>query len=194
MAPGAAAPLQETEARARAASAAPPAGEFLGWVSRLARDHSAALAQAARREGLGPEDALDAAQEAFYTFLVLPQARALIALDGEARGLLLVMVRNVARNMRRRHHRAVPHADLDEASALAAGEPSADELIARAEEHVRFRGCVGRLAALQRKVVTLRMIDQLSGLETARALGLEPGRVAVLLHRARKDLLACLTA
>jgi DNA-directed RNA polymerase specialized sigma24 family protein len=36
------------------------------------------------------------------------------------------------------------------------------------------------------------MLDQVSGLEAAAALELEPGRVAVLLHRARKALLACL--
>ncbi|WP_242392028.1 RNA polymerase sigma factor [Anaeromyxobacter oryzisoli] len=189
-----ASPLPAPEAQPRAPGEARPRSAFLGWVSDLARGHSAALAHAARREGLGPEDALDAAQEAFCTFLALPRARALTAHDGEARGLLLAMVRNVARNMRRRHHRAVHHDGLDEASELPDDGPSADELVARAEEHARFGGCVRRLAALRRKVVTLRMIDQLSGLETARALGLEPGRVAVLLHRARKDLLACLTA
>jgi RNA polymerase sigma-70 factor, ECF subfamily len=44
------------------------------WVSDLARAHTRRLVAVARREGLGPEDALDAVQEAFYTFLVLPQA------------------------------------------------------------------------------------------------------------------------
>jgi len=65
-------------------------------------------------------------------------------------------------------------------------------LIERAEEHVRFLGCVDRLAELQRRVVTLRMLDQFSGREAAEELELAPGRVAVLLHRARKALLACL--
>ncbi len=173
---------------------ASPTTDFLGWVSDLARDHSTALARAARAEGLGPDDALDATQEAFHTFLLLPQARSLVAEDDEARKLLLVLVQNAARNMRRRHHRAVPHDDLEEASALATEEPCVEELIARAEEHVRFLGCVDRLAELQRRVVTLRMLDQVSGLEAARVLDLPPGRVAVLLHRAKKALLACLTA
>ena len=171
----------------------PPASDFLGWVARLARDHSAALARAARAEGVGPEDALDAAQEAFHTFLLLPQARELVSEDEEARKLLLVLVRNLARNMRRRHHRAVRHEDVDELRDLAApDESSVDELIAVAEEHVRFLGCVNRLAELQRRVVTLRMLDQLSGREAAAELDLAPGRVAVLLHRARKALQACL--
>lgn len=176
----------------QAAQVVPPS-DFLGWVARLAQDHSAALARAARAEGVGAEDALDAAQEAFHTFLLLPQARALVDEDEEARKLLLVLARNVARNMRRRHHRAVRHEDVDGLRDLAAqDEPSVDELIALAEEHVRFMGCVNRLAELQRRVVTLRMLDQLSSHEAAAELDLAPGRVAVLLHRARKALQACL--
>ena len=51
-----------------------------------------------------------------------------------------------------------------------------------------------RLAEMQRQVVRLRMLQERSGLETAERLGLEPGRGAVLLHRAKKALLACLVA
>ncbi len=171
---------------------AKPATDFLGWVSRLAGQHTAALARTARAEGLGPDDALDAVQEAFHTFLVLPQARPLVARNEEARRLLVALVRNAARNQRRRHHRAMPHQPLDEAPELAGAEPSVQELIEHAEEHLRFLGCVGRLAELQRRVVTLRMLDQLSGQAAAAALGLAPGRVAVLLHRARKALRDCM--
>jgi RNA polymerase sigma-70 factor (ECF subfamily) len=166
--------------------------DFLGWVSDLAKGHSTSLARTARGEGLQAEDALDAVQEAFHTFLLLPQARTLVAEDEEARKLLEVVVRNVARNLRRRHHRSVPHAAFEEVAELPGDEPSVDALIERAEEHVRFLGCVDRLAELQRRVVTLRMLDEVSGLEAARALQLQPGRVAVLLHRARKALEACL--
>jgi DNA-directed RNA polymerase specialized sigma24 family protein len=38
------------------------------------------------------------------------------------------------------------------------------------------------------------MLQEVSGLETAALLGLEPGRVAFLLHRAKKALLECLLA
>jgi RNA polymerase sigma-70 factor (ECF subfamily) len=122
----------------------------------------------------------------------LPQARSLVKQTRESASLLGVLVRNAARNMRRRHHRAVPHESLDEGSSLAADEVSVDEAIERAEEHVRLLGCVNRLAEMQRRVVRLRMLQELSGLETAAQLGLAPGRVAVLLHRAKKALLACL--
>ncbi|WP_234945273.1 sigma-70 family RNA polymerase sigma factor [Anaeromyxobacter sp. Fw109-5] len=157
--------------------------------------HSRGLAAVARNEGLGPEDALDAVQEAFQTFLLLPHARSLVEmLPKDAAVLLGTLVRNAARNLRRRHHRAAPHEPLGDESPLAAGDVSVDEAIARAEEHVRLLGCVDRLTETQRRVVRLRMLEELSGIETARQLGLVPGRVAVLLHRAKKALLQCLVS
>jgi DNA-directed RNA polymerase specialized sigma24 family protein len=39
--------------------------------------------------------------------------------------------------------------------------------------------------------VTLRMLEELSGEVTAARLGLTPGHVAVLLHRSKRDLAAC---
>ena len=60
------------------------------------------------------------------------------------------------------------------------------------EEHVRLLGCVDMLGKVQRHVVTLRMLEQMSGDEVARELGLRPGNVAVLLHRAKKELERCL--
>lgn len=177
-----------------ASSAVRPGGSFFRWVSELARVHAGGLAATARREGLGPEDALDAVQEAFQTFLLLPQARSLVEEPRDSASLLGVLVRNAARNMRRRHHRALPHQPLEDEPEVPADEPSADEVVERAEEHVRLMGCVSRLAEMQRQVVRLRMLQELSGPETARQLGLEPGRVAVLLHRAKKALLECLLA
>ena len=171
-------------------SAAAP--DFLAWVSRLATDHTRALVRAVRREGLVPDEVLDAVQEAFHTFLLLPEARALVSEDEEARRLLVVLARNAARNMRRRHHRALPHQALEDAAELAGDQPPVDELIEHAEEHLRLLGCMSRLAELQRRVVTLRTLDQVSGLEAARAIGMPPGRVAVLLHRARKALSDCM--
>lgn len=72
--------------------------------------------------------------------------------DEQARKLLVALVRNAVRNMRRRHHRAAPHDPIEDAGELAGDEPSVDALIERAEEHLRFLGCVvvGRCAALTR--------------------------------------------
>ncbi len=164
---------------------------FTGWVSELATSHTPRLAGVARREGLMADDALDAVQEAFHTFLGLPQARALVSDEEGSQALLSVLVRNAARNMRRRAFRARPHDALDDHLDLADDLPPADELVARAEEHVALLGCVSQLGEVQRNVVTLRMLEELSGEATAVRLGLTPGHVAVLLHRAKRDLAAC---
>jgi RNA polymerase sigma-70 factor (ECF subfamily) len=168
--------------------------EFSGWVTRLVHAHRAELAAVARHEGLAAEDAFDAAQEAFTAFLILPQARELAPSEW-ARHTLVALVRNVARNARRLHAVARPHAS-DEATleGLATREPPADERLAAAEDRGRLARCVARLAEVQRAVVTLRMLEDRPGDDVARELGLAPGHVAVLLHRAKADLRACMNA
>jgi RNA polymerase sigma-70 factor (ECF subfamily) len=167
---------------------------FTTWVSKLARVHSRPLAGVAVREGLSQVDAVDAVQEAFSTLLGLPQARELSFDDEGAERLMSVLVRNAARNMRRRHHRSKPHAGLDEQSELALELPDLDTLIAMAEEHIALLGCVKQLGRIQRHVVTLRMLEELTPEDTARKLGLTSGNVAVLLHRAKKALYECIEA
>ncbi len=140
------------------------------------------------------EDAFDVVQEAFGTFLTLPQAPALVDARDDSARLLTVLARNAARNRRRLAAVARPH-DSDDAAldALPAPTPSVDELIAAAEETVKLRGCVQSLGDVQRMVVTLRMLDEIDGQDVARALGITPGHVAVLLHRAKANLQACMT-
>ena len=53
-------------------------------------------------------------------------------------------------------------------------------------------GCVQQLGEVQRQVVTLRMLEELSGTEVARQLGLSPAHIAVVLHRAKEALRRCL--
>lgn len=167
---------------------------FTGWVSDLARVHAARLAGVARREGLTADDALDAVQEGFHTFLGLPQARALVSDEEGSRRLLSVLVKNAARNMRRRAFRSRPHESLDDHAELRDDLPPADELVARADDHVALLGCVSRLGEVKRNVVTLRMLEELSAEATAARLGLTPGHVAVLLHRAKRSLFDCVTS
>jgi RNA polymerase sigma-70 factor (ECF subfamily) len=167
--------------------------EFLAWVSRLVHAHRGRLVGVARGEGLVAEEALDCAQEAFHTFLILPQARALVDAPDESAKLLTVLARNAARNRRRRRYRAEPHlSDERTLDALPDAAPAIDELLAQAEEHVRLRGCVNQLAEVQRKIVSLRMLDEVPGEDVAAMLGLNPGHVAVLLHRAKANLRACM--
>jgi RNA polymerase sigma-70 factor, ECF subfamily len=167
---------------------------FLDWVGGLVHEHRGALARVARQEGLVPEDAFDAVQEAFQTFITLPEARSLLDRRDESRKLLVALTRNVARNRRRLHANARPHtsdpAIVDELPAQVSG---VEETIVAAEEHVRLASCMSTLAEVPRTVVTLRMLDDLPGEDVARLLGVSAGHVAVLLHRAKARLLACMT-
>lgn len=167
---------------------------FLSWVGQLVHDHRKQLIAVARAEGLGPEDAFDAVQEAFGSFLTLPAARSLVDAREDSRNLLCAVTRNLARNRRRLAAVARPHdADPERLAALPASDPGVEELLAAAEDQVRLRGCVASLGELQRAVVTLRMLDEIDGQDVAGALGITPGHVAVLLHRAKANLLACMT-
>ena len=164
---------------------------FIGWVDELARRHTRELVRTAAREGLSTTDALDAVQEAYVTFLGLPQARTLVEHPEEVGAFLATIVRHAARNARRRHHRARPHLPV-ETQALVDDAPSIDVLLERAEAHVALLGCVRRLAETQRHVVSMRVLQELSVDETATQLALTPGHVAVLLHRAKRALGECM--
>jgi RNA polymerase sigma-70 factor (ECF subfamily) len=167
---------------------------FLTWVGRLVHEHRGWLARLARREGMSAEDAFDAVQEALHTFITMPQARALVDDRHRSRALLAALTRNVARNRRRLHAVARPHAsDPQVLEGLPAQTASVEEAIAAAEEQIRLAGCLRTLAEVPRTVVTLRMLDEVAGEDVARILGITPGHVAVLLHRAKANLLACMT-
>src|SRR5215470_130086 len=177
---------QATEAATAVSSASSARPGFLEWVTRLSHAHRERLSRLARREGLRGEDALDCVQDAFHTFLVLPQARQLVESDEDSIKLLSVLVRNHARNRRRRHEIARPHDSGDESIALLTAEASpVDELIAQAEDFALMVGCVDHLGKLQRAVVSLRMLDEVAGEDVAGMLGLPSSHVAVLLHRAK---------
>src|SRR5262245_38683346 len=164
---------------------------FLEWVTRLVHTHRGRLYRLARREGLRDEDALDSVQDAFHTFLLLPQARQLVESDEDSIKLLSVLVRNHARNRRRRHEIARPHDSGDATLALHTAEAPPDELIVQAENFALMVGCL-HLGKLQRAVVYLRMLDEVVGEDVAAMLGLSPSHVAVLLHRAKQNLRSCM--
>lgn len=164
----------------------------LALLQRLILVDRAALAAVARHEGLGPEDAIDCVQEGLCTLLSMLGSGELALRDDEGlRPYLAGIVRNAARNRRRRHHLAKPHVPID---VVEPTDDAADsELwIARAEEHVRVQACVAQLCDTQRAVVTLRLLEEQGGEDVAAALGLSRGHVDVLLHRAKHALRACL--
>jgi RNA polymerase sigma factor (sigma-70 family) len=168
----------------------PPTAAQLARLVQANRDRLLALA---RRQGLAPEEAFDCVQEAFQTYLRIPQARAIgDALDDGAR-LLAAIVRNGARTRRRRNavtrQRAAGDGAVDE---LPDAHLPADELLEHAEAQARLRHCVTTLSEVQRAVVTLRMLDEVAGERVATTLGLSPENVAVLLHRAKAALRGCM--
>jgi RNA polymerase sigma-70 factor (ECF subfamily) len=163
---------------------------FLGWVSKLVHEHRARLVKVARKEGVDGEDALDCVQEAFRGFLCLPTARVLVNAPDDSIKLLTVLTRNQARNRRKKHDRARPHS-AEPLETIPADAPSAEKVVAQAEAYVAMVGCVATLTEVQRRVVTLRLLDEVAGEDVARLLGLEEGHVAVLLHRAKDTLRRC---
>src|SRR5271165_1106803 len=148
------------------------ADSFHGWVTVLVHQHRARLARVVRREGVRADDALDCVQEAFLSFLALPQARLLVGLPDDSARMLIILARNIARNRRRRHDYARPHV-VDDAAVeeLASDAASVDEVIAAAEQHAMTLGCIATLNEVQRAVVRLRLIDEVPGEDVAAQLG-----------------------
>jgi RNA polymerase sigma-70 factor (ECF subfamily) len=171
----------------------PVAEDVLERLSRVAQRERAGLAAVARQEGLTPEEAVDCVQNALCTLLDLVQSGQIEA-GADPAPVLVTVVRNAARNQRRRHFRARPHVEV---GALELTDESAtlpEELLSRAEETVRLRACVAELCEIQRAVVTLRLLEERPGEDVAKALGVSSNHVAVLLHRAKSALRVCMTA
>jgi RNA polymerase sigma-70 factor (ECF subfamily) len=151
-----------------------------------------ALVGVARAEGATPEEALECVQDALCTFLVQEREGSLVATGPEHLASLYTMVRNAARNQRRRHHRLKPHEPIAAENEPPAELPSPEELLVYAEDTVRLRACVSELCGVQRAVVTLRLLDERSGDDVAELLGVSRGHVDVLVHRAKAALRVCM--
>jgi len=165
--------------------------DALEGLTRLVRERRVELAGLARREGLGPEDALDALHDACCVVVrMVTQGEIPPSSDGQAK-LLAGVVVNTARNRRRRHNLARRHDAID-ALEHAADGPSVEALVAHAEECVRLRACVARLCDKQRTVVMMRLLEERPGEDVASALGLSRAYIDVLLHRAKASLLVCM--
>ena len=168
---------------------------FFAWVTTLVHANRARLTRLVRREGVRAEDALDCVQEAFVSFLGLPQARLLVGQADDSARMLRVLARNIARNRRRRHDYARPHiVDEETIEQIASEAESADEIISRTEQRALALACLATLNEVQRAVVRLRLVDELPGENVARQLGISPGHLAVLLHRAKQALRHCVDA
>src|SRR5262249_43354079 len=104
---------------------------FFDWVTELVHAQRARLSRIVQREGVREHDALDCVQEAFVSFLELPQARLLVGMPQDSAKLLAILARNIARNRRRRHDYAKRHFVEEELElGLVSDAASADELVA----------------------------------------------------------------
>ena len=164
----------------------------LDYVSRLAREQRSRLTAVARQEELGAEEAIDCVQDALCTLLDVVQAEPTDP-HVDPMGQLVTIVRNAARNQRRRHFRAKPHVELGDGELFDPELVLQEALLARAEDTVRLRACVAELCEIQRAVVTLRLFEERPGEDVAEALGVTKNHVAVLLHRAKFALRTCMT-
>lgn len=164
---------------------------FLSWITLLVHQHRARLVTSARRRGLPPEDALDCVQDAFVTFLRMPEATTLSARSNEVERLLSTLVAHAALNQRRKLARRALPAEFD-LPEVAADLPSADTLVAEAEARVSLVRCVEQLSQMQQAVIRLRLLDECPGEEVSTLLGVSPENVRILLFRARQRLRECL--
>jgi len=162
----------------------------LDRLTSIVRAERRALVSVARGEGLSAEESLECVQDALITYLSrdedVPSELVIASLK--------TIVRNAARNFRRRHFRALPHFEWQDDVTEAASDDNADELLAHAEDVVRLRTCVAELCEVQRAVITLRLLEERSGEDVAETLGLSRGHVDVLVHRAKASLRVCMRA
>lgn len=163
------------------------------WLGALVKEHRLRLLAISRRRGLSPEEAFDCVQEAFLTFLRLPEAKTLIGKPEDSARLLTTITQNAARTAQRRAKRTQERSsELSE--SLSAIQKNAEELLEERSEQASLHRCVLALGDTQRAIVTLRMLEDHSGQEVAAVLGLSPQNVAVLLHRAKESLRGCMAA
>lgn len=168
---------------------APPG--FLTWVASLVHDHRSRLLGYGRRRGLDAEEALDAVQDTFISFLRLPEARTIANVTEDSLKLLTVLLRHNVQNRRRKRSRRARAQLLLEAEPAAQAAIPSDELIRQTEELVRVQGCILRMARLQRSVVMLSLLEERPREDVAKLLGISEGYVRVLLHRAREHIRDC---
>lgn len=165
---------------------------FVAWVAELVHRHRTRLLTYARRRGLAPADALDVVQDTFASFLTLPEAQSIARIGDDAVKLLTVIARHNILNRRRKLARQDTWPDLGAIDALPSSDrESNEELLLRAEELARAYGCLRRMSRLHRAAVLLSALDEQPGEDVAASLGVSPGHLRVLLHRARAHVRAC---
>jgi RNA polymerase sigma-70 factor (ECF subfamily) len=165
-----------------------PSDTYLVWRLRrgdreacrelIDRHHARVYGYLCRLGASGPE-AEDLTQETY--------ARAWMRIDtlrraASLRSWLLAIARNEF--LQRARQRRPEETDLDAAGDLAAGDPPADAVLARAEGEARVRAALPRLETAQREAIVLHYIQGLSLREVGAVLGVPPGTAKSRVNRA----------
>ena len=155
-------------------------GDGVAFATFVAR-HQDQVFRFARSLLYRPDEAQDVAQEVFL--------RAMRGLKGflfqaTPKTWLLKVTRNVCREHNRHQRR---HVDIDQLAAvespLLAAQPAVD-----GDDDLRLRRAIAALPERQREVVMLRMFEELSVTDTARAMGCREGTVKAHLNKAVGNL------
>lgn len=158
---------------------------FDGIVTR----HQAAVFRFARAATGGPAEAEDVLQE---TFLAAWRAAGTFQGRSAVRTWLLTITRNQAWHQRERAGRLpiddVPLPELGEAAGWGSQSPEEGALLS--ERRDRLARALSALAPEEREILVLRDLEELTGEETAAALGIGLAAMKSRLHRARLRLAA----
>ncbi len=134
-----------------------------------------------RHAGLPHADAEDLAQEVL--------AAACIHLDAVQPGRLHAWVRAVARNkMADRARRARPESCVSEPPECTDSDPGPEDVAIRESERQELLATIDHLPERDRRLVTLRYLEERSVEETAHFEGMTVGATKVALLRARRRL------
>lgn len=174
-----------------------------GWDRALAGRDQAALEDGvraawrvvyhrARASIADPDEAEEIAQEVFCRVLLRMSTSSGQELQVHA-GYLLRAARNLMADRWRARSR---HRDLDAryAESRSSAPELPEDLVTRSEEHVAVRRALGQLPSLQRQVLRLRILEQLSAEETGAVVGRSADSVRQIQHRALVTLRARLEA
>lgn len=177
---------EPTDRELLAATASGSAAAFDRFVAR----HRAAVFRYARAHA-GDHDAEDVLQQ---TFLAAWQHAGTATAERGAKPWLLTIARNALARMRRRPagDSAAPASieDLGEAAGFADPAATPERFAAAAEERGALAAAMAALLPLERDVIHLRDIEELTGDEVAELLGLSLPAMKSRLHRARLRLVA----
>jgi RNA polymerase sigma-70 factor, ECF subfamily len=130
-------------------------------------------------------DAADCFQRTFLEAIDLARRETVRSWPALLQRLATARALDQLRVRRRHRNRSEPDSPVSE---LPGRNPGPSQQAEAAELAARLREALAKLPARQAEVFCLCTVDGLSYAEAAERLGLEPGGVGALLHRARKEL------